>query len=1650
MKKIYILTAVFALLTLSLNAQLKADQYGNVVQPNAQTGKVNAPTRATITGSVTAANGTSTSTGREYLPVYGYYFESAQTNQMIYTATQLDGLQSGDKITSLTFYPNGNIGFSGGSITLSLGNTSISQFSSNQALSVSTTQVARVTSYSVSNGGWTITFTNPFTYTGENILVQVNTTSGNYGRTYFYGQDQTNYQSRNSYGSTNRFYFLPKVTLNYERSTDPEITASTTSVNFKCQPGETLNQTVTVNGLNLTGNITATISGTDASLFSVSPSSLGTTGGNLTVTYSPTAVGTHTATLTLSSTGAQDVTITLNGSCVQEQTICDGSTTSSYLPVYGTWYDASTGQHNQMIYPANLLSNLNGKDITSMTFYAPNGIQFSGGSVTFSIGTTNTNAFSSATALTDNVTAVATVVPQGETEWVIIFSDPYPYNGGNLLIQVDTETGTYAGTAFTGMEMGTNQGYYSYNSSQYTQTVLPKVTFGYEVSGPKIEVSPATLTINDSGTNNTFTVQGSNLGTDTVGVTVPQGSEFLTTTDDQNWGFVNNNGSVSGTVTVTYDGRALSATETVTAANNLASAAVTVNYRADLYIVGDFGNGWDFSDGTQMTYNSDDNTYTATVTVDDGNYILFARKLGESNPWGTRLIFGPISDGNWVLNGDEGEGNLNLYDNRPIEIVNGGTYIVTINANDNTFTIEKQVLPPPENVVATADSENQKATVTWEAPSTLPMLPGPTTEGFDDTSKFEPFSLGGITANDHIGAIGGWTLYDPTGSRVWGVDGGSFPNMSEPHAWMVMNPTHEQASGIDIMPNSPAQYMESICPLNNSSYTGGAADHWLISPELSGNAQTITFYERIITTGYDPGYETYEVLVSSSDINSDPSSGFTVLQTVNSTALEWTLRSFEVPAGTKYFAIRHISNDVFGMMIDDVTYEGAVPNYVPTAPVSYNIYLDGQLVGNVPANEALTYTFTNLAAGNYECAVSAVYPGDLESEAVPAQFTILERTATPTITVVANADGSKTISVEGDGDVHLYVDGTEVDSPYTIYPSPDGDMAYTVTATAQEEGKLISETAEQIVTVAEGGRTPKPVITVEEHNGYVVITATGDGTVTLNVNGQTESGEGTVSITIVKSTEEQEVTATATAKDGDLLESRPATEDITIPALNTTPTNPASGLLRLHLLMVDQMKENIPANNSHPDRYSYVLKYEPNGVGGEGTRESGTVKVDIQKADCEVMGAYTLAQVDNDKNIGAYNNGEITHDQGIKMNVISGDVEYDLSSDNDLLYAYLLQGAENRVPGYQADYLTELQKTQNFTYVEMLDSNPNKGEEYQNGEHHYFVGEDNLKTGTYGVSYVSYAPSVSTWGIQRRYYEDDGYDNTYGAPIWKTGAGQVIMDGTPTAELQKGASGSTNWTYEGQACSLYILDGIKAIGKLPHTNVATVEYEPYMFRVFVESKNGLLRHFQKVDGNGTTTGDHYEGIAGDTHGPICVWSGYIADGDKYGQKFGEGEDGGQATYTFQKDKVDRTTEGGEWDQDATNAMFGALDALAISGYDDNGQPIYNQITTDDLNIFVRFYYVVAGSAEGHEVHSGNDIVNGNRDGDSSRPGNGAESPGKAPDPQTAVKEISYNGEVVSVTYVNSLGMTSDKPFDGVNIVITLYSDGKTRTTKVVR
>ena len=50
---------------------------------------------------------------------------------------------------------------------------------------------------------------------------------------------------------------------------------------------------------------------------------------------------------------------------------------------------------------------------------------------------------------------------------------------------------------------------------------------------------------------------------------------------------------------------------------------------------------------------------------------------------------------------------------------------------------------------------------------------------------------------------------------------------------------------------------------------------------------------------------------------------------------------------------------------------------------------------------------------------------------------------------------------------------------------------------------------------------------------------------------------------------------------------------------------------------------------------------------------------------------------------------------------------------------------------------------------------------------------------------------------------------------------------------------------------------------------------------------------------------------------------------------------------------------------------------------------------------------------------------------------------------TAINTVNVNGEVVGVEYVNSLGVVSKRPFSGMNIVVTRYSNGSSTSVKKV-
>jgi len=113
----------------------------------------------------------------------------------------------------------------------------------------------------------------------------------------------------NTYVVACRGIVAPNPTVTLTDITDPTLTTIS---------GSSVSQEINVSGMNLSADLGLAISGTDASLFTLSNYSVVQTGGTVpntvvTITYTPNVVGSNVAYLTTTSVGAMSVVRTLNG-----------------------------------------------------------------------------------------------------------------------------------------------------------------------------------------------------------------------------------------------------------------------------------------------------------------------------------------------------------------------------------------------------------------------------------------------------------------------------------------------------------------------------------------------------------------------------------------------------------------------------------------------------------------------------------------------------------------------------------------------------------------------------------------------------------------------------------------------------------------------------------------------------------------------------------------------------------------------------------------------------------------------------------------------------------------------------------------------------------------------------------------------------------------------------------------------------------------------------------------------------------------------------------------------------------------------------------------------------------------------------------------
>lgn len=314
------------------------------------------------------------------------------------------------------------------------------------------------------------------------------------------------------------------------------------------------------------------------------------------------------------------------------------------------------------------------------------------------------------------------------------------------------------------------------------------------------------------------------------------------------------------------------------------------------------------------------------------------------------------------------------------------------NTVEATVLLVAPMLPYVNDLNATAGEDN--VYLTWSEATTYPHEETVT----DGAESYKAFAISGA---------GDWKFVDQDGGpTMTGISAGettlTWTNAGAQQAFIIFNPSLAGDGSIDmtqlIAPRSGKQCFISFA-------ARGGNDDWMISPQLSGRAQTITFYAK---AAYPYETEQFEVLASSTttDINAFSCVSGDSPVGVNS-YYDWNKYEYELPEGTKFFAIRCLSQEQTGLMIDDITYS---PAYTPLQFWGYNIYRDGVKLTDEPIGDN-SFTDKGLPEGEeYGYNVTAVYK---EGESIYSNRVTVTTTSEPSSISGTKAGAVSIVSVAG-------------------------------------------------------------------------------------------------------------------------------------------------------------------------------------------------------------------------------------------------------------------------------------------------------------------------------------------------------------------------------------------------------------------------------------------------------------------------------------------------------------------------------------------------------------------------------------------------------------------------------------------------------------
>lgn len=253
----------------------------------------------------------------------------------------------------------------------------------------------------------------------------------------------------------------------------------------------------------------------------------------------------------------------------------------------------------------------------------------------------------------------------------------------------------------------------------------------------------------------------------------------------------------------------------------------------------------------------------------------------------------------------------------------------------------------PNYPVATrlyAEANGNDVLLTWVAPDPDRFVADTAIEDFED---FESYTTD----------LTPWTNLDEDHQISGGIEGLVLPVELQQLPWFVFDTTD---LGSQYPPFSGNKHACSMYPFRQAQ-----SDDWLISPRLYGGAQEISFYARSYQVDFA---ETFEVLYSTTDTKPE---SFTLIATQRDISDQWTRYTYNIPDGAMYFAIRCVSNWMYMLWVDYISYKPD-PERTELTLTGYDIWRDGCLHQSLGA-EATGWTDAGAAKGNHRYHVTAVY-----------------------------------------------------------------------------------------------------------------------------------------------------------------------------------------------------------------------------------------------------------------------------------------------------------------------------------------------------------------------------------------------------------------------------------------------------------------------------------------------------------------------------------------------------------------------------------------------------------------------------------------------------------------------------------------------------